>query len=357
MDEKIEIVDNDNKIVGIVPRSIVHQQGLNHREIGIILVDHESRVLFQKRSMSKPTYPGKWVISAGGHLQIEESPYEAAKRELREELGLETDLYFLMVNFYEGPSENNHVYWYVARYDREKIVPDRDEIEKVEFLSRGELNKRMKINSGDFDLPANLSFYNEYSLKAYNIVNEFWNGDFNNIIDAQENIESEAIYLIDNQDNVVGKVDRVKANQNPLLLHREVGVLIYDENNRILFQKRAKTKKVKPGMWTISAAGHVDFGESKIESAKRELYEETGIEVNNLKEITSVWKYAENETHNMTLFVGKYHSKKQLYPDFDEVDKLKYMNREELFQLLKSGEEIGNISRQLAEDFWEGKLL
>lgn len=51
----------------------------------------------------------------------------------------------------------------------------------------------------------------------------------------------------------------------------------------ILLQKRAVTKVSKPGMYHISAGGHINVGESPVEAAKRETQEEMGVELDEQK--------------------------------------------------------------------------
>ncbi len=51
-------------------------------------------------------------------------------------------------------------------------------------------------------------------------------------------------------------------------------------NVEILLQKRAMTKVSKPGMYHISAGGHVNVGETPVEAAARETLEEMGIALN-----------------------------------------------------------------------------
>lgn len=58
-----------------------------------------------------------------------------------------------------------------------------------------------------------------------------------------------------------------------------VGLVIINENNKILLQKRSRYKKSNPSKWGI-CGGKVDLGESTIEAAVRETLEEIGININ-----------------------------------------------------------------------------
>lgn len=48
-------------------------------------------ILLQKRSLTKPNKPGWFHISTGGHINIGETPVQAAVRETKEEMGLAID--------------------------------------------------------------------------------------------------------------------------------------------------------------------------------------------------------------------------------------------------------------------------
>ncbi|XP_064985900.1 nudix hydrolase 3-like isoform X2 [Musa acuminata AAA Group] len=62
--------------------------------------------------------------------------------------------------------------------------------------------------------------------------------------------------------------------------HRAVHVWIYSESTQeLLVQKRADCKDSWPGQWDISSAGHISAGDSSLLSARRELYEELGIDL------------------------------------------------------------------------------
>ncbi len=61
--------------------------------------------------------------------------------------------------------------------------------------------------------------------------------------------------------------------------HATVHVWLFTSDKKIVLQKRAMTKKVFPGLWDISVAGHVAAGEAILTSAKREVLEEIGLQL------------------------------------------------------------------------------
>lgn len=61
--------------------------------------------------------------------------------------------------------------------------------------------------------------------------------------------------------------------------HATVHIWLYTLDKKILLQKRSLTKKVFPGLWDISVAGHITAGETILTSAKREILEEIGLEI------------------------------------------------------------------------------
>ncbi|MCF8040443.1 MAG: NUDIX domain-containing protein [Desulfohalobiaceae bacterium] len=84
----LEVVDIDNRVVGLMPKEEVHEQQLMHRSVLVLLYNTEKKLYIQKRSSRKLQYPGCWDLSANGHVLAFETPKEAAIRELQEELGI-----------------------------------------------------------------------------------------------------------------------------------------------------------------------------------------------------------------------------------------------------------------------------
>ena len=101
-----------------------------HPVIHIHIIDRQSRIYLQKRSMRKDIQPGKWDTAVGGHVAYGEAIFEAVYREASEELGL-TDFNPIYIETYEFESaierELVNVFAAVGSYD---LRPDLDEVDE-----------------------------------------------------------------------------------------------------------------------------------------------------------------------------------------------------------------------------------
>lgn len=86
--ELVDVVDEDDRPLAIMPLQEAHKQGLRHRAVFVLLYNNENKIYLQRRSKKKQLYPGRWDLSATGHVQSGESREGAALRELHEELGI-----------------------------------------------------------------------------------------------------------------------------------------------------------------------------------------------------------------------------------------------------------------------------
>ncbi len=90
--EIVDIVDANDRIIGSGTKAAIRQKHLLSRVSFVILLNAKDELYLQQRKSTKKTYPLYWSGSAAGHVQSGESYLEAALRELREELGVATDL-------------------------------------------------------------------------------------------------------------------------------------------------------------------------------------------------------------------------------------------------------------------------
>lgn len=98
MKELLNIVDNDDKIIGEKTREEIHKEGLLHREIHVYFITPQKELIFQHRAKDKDIYPDLLDATVGGHVEIGDGYEKTAIKEIREETGLDldyTDLIFL----------------------------------------------------------------------------------------------------------------------------------------------------------------------------------------------------------------------------------------------------------------------
>lgn len=90
-DEIFDVVNERDEVIGQRTRGEVHRTGLRHRAVHVLVFNSRGELFLQKRSMSKDTFPGAWDSSCSGHLDTGEDYDACAVRELREELGWQTE--------------------------------------------------------------------------------------------------------------------------------------------------------------------------------------------------------------------------------------------------------------------------
>ena len=92
------------------------------------------------------------------------------------------------------------------------------------------------------------------------------------------NVMAEFFYVVDENDNVIGRATREECHKSNRRIHRSVYIFVINSRDEIFLQRRSRTKDLYGGYYTGSATGHVDYGEDYDEAAQRELKEELGIE-------------------------------------------------------------------------------
>src|SRR5919199_161713 len=108
---------------------------------GMLVHDDQGRVL-----MVRPTYKDGWDIP-GGYVEPDESPAEAARRELREELGVDRDPgRLLVVDWAPHPQEGDKLLFVfdggvLSSGDFDALRPDGDEIAEAKCWHADELEK------------------------------------------------------------------------------------------------------------------------------------------------------------------------------------------------------------------------
>lgn len=142
MPEYFDVVDKNDKVVGRALRSECHSNPkLIHRAIFVIVIGKEDKILLQKRSKNKDLYPSTWDISVGGHVDVGESYEFAAKRELKEELGLSQPIKRIGKIMLRQKTETEFDMIFEVKITNQKIKFNKEEIDGVKFFNLDEIKK------------------------------------------------------------------------------------------------------------------------------------------------------------------------------------------------------------------------
>lgn len=146
VDEILEIVDENNNVVGQATRGECYEKGLLHRAVNIFIYNSKGEVFLHKRSDKKIKYPGFWDLSCSEHAKPGENFQEAAKRGLMEELGVETSLEEIIpIHRMNNADQNN------TTYDNELVVTFRGVYEGKMHLDSNEVSDGKFFDSKQLD--------------------------------------------------------------------------------------------------------------------------------------------------------------------------------------------------------------
>ena len=90
-EEQLEVVNENDEVIGLESRKAIHQKGLLHREIHIWFMTPAREIIFQHRAKDKDTYPDKLDATVGGHVESGMSYEATALKEADEETGVTID--------------------------------------------------------------------------------------------------------------------------------------------------------------------------------------------------------------------------------------------------------------------------
>ena len=141
----IVLVDENDVAVGTSEKLAAHVNGGTlHRAFSVFLFDAEGRMLLQQRAATKYHFGGLWTNACCSHPRSGEPVIDAARRRVREELGVDVALRHAFGFVYRaedpvsGLTEHEYDHVFVGRFDGE-TAPDPAEVAGVRWVEPGAL--------------------------------------------------------------------------------------------------------------------------------------------------------------------------------------------------------------------------
>ena len=149
-EELVLLVNERDEAVGTMGKLRAHQEGALHRAFSVFLFDDQGRLLLQKRAAGKYHSGGLWTNTCCSHPRPDEAVVDAARRRLREEMGIDTDVAPRFSFLYKAQFENGlyeHELDHVLFGQWSGVAtPDPDEAEDWRYMHLHEIAADMALH-------------------------------------------------------------------------------------------------------------------------------------------------------------------------------------------------------------------
>ena len=143
--EMVDIVDENNNVVGSASVAEAHDRGLIHRVAGVFVFTTDGLLYLQTGNKY-----GKLDLPVGGHVQQGETYRVAAKREMYEEIGLDVPIQ-PVTTFLPTNARLGH-YWglFTATAPDGWVFKATEEVSSLSKLTIDTIRQKMKSDTNSF---------------------------------------------------------------------------------------------------------------------------------------------------------------------------------------------------------------
>jgi len=154
-EEQVVLVDELGNELGLMGKTEAHEKGILHKAISVIIFNSKGEMLIQQRAFSKYHWAGIWSNTCCSHPRDGESFPDAAKRRLKEELGISTALKpefhftYKAKDEKSGLTEHEFDWVFTGKFD-DSFEFNKDEINAIKWITKEELQKDMAAHPDQY---------------------------------------------------------------------------------------------------------------------------------------------------------------------------------------------------------------
>jgi len=153
-DEILILTTKDGTPIGQATRRACHQrEGKTHWGLLAVIKRSNGDIILARRSSNKSVFANIWDGSVATHVLPEDTPEKAAKRETKEELGV--DVHFTVVGGYyyftrDGDHAENEFCTLLVGVSDDTVHPLPTEVSEVKELSPDALGEKIKCFPSEY---------------------------------------------------------------------------------------------------------------------------------------------------------------------------------------------------------------
>jgi len=146
--EEIILVDEFDSEIGTMEKMEAHRKGVLHRAFSVMLFNTNGELLLQRRARKKYHSGGLWTNTCCSHPLPQETIEEAARRRLKQEMGIDLKPTFAFKFIYKSHLDQNLIeheldHVFVGVFDGLPEI-NAEEVEDWKFMNLDSLRKDIK---------------------------------------------------------------------------------------------------------------------------------------------------------------------------------------------------------------------
>lgn len=155
MTERLLFVDENDQPIGTGDRQEAMANGYYTRNIRVVLMDENGRMLSQQRSANKSTYPNMWTVAASGHVDEGETWDTAAIRETQEEIGVSVQVKLVGSFAFQDDTDGKKIRQLIRVYEgtldsSTELQLNEDEVQAFKWYAIDDLKYLIKQSPENF---------------------------------------------------------------------------------------------------------------------------------------------------------------------------------------------------------------
>jgi isopentenyl-diphosphate delta-isomerase len=152
--ENVILVNENDTPVGVMEKMEAHRKGVLHRAISVIVFNSKGEILLQKRARNKYHSGGLWTNACCSHPLPDENPASAARRRLKEEMGIDlhpefSHKFIYKVSLDHDLTEHELDHVFIATFNGEPAI-NTEEVEDWRFVNLTWLKQDMSMHPDSY---------------------------------------------------------------------------------------------------------------------------------------------------------------------------------------------------------------
>ncbi|MFZ4462665.1 MAG: isopentenyl-diphosphate Delta-isomerase [Bacteroidales bacterium] len=160
--EYVVLVNESDEETGFMEKMEAHEKAILHRAFSVFLFNSQNEFLLQRRAFGKYHSPGLWTNTCCSHPRKDELAIDAAKRRLREEMGMQSEIREIFSFVYKadvGQGLTEHEFDHVfAGFTDDCPLINPEEVAEWKYLSLDELKQQMQAEPEQFTVWFRIAF-------------------------------------------------------------------------------------------------------------------------------------------------------------------------------------------------------